>query len=408
MADKQKQQTLRAHPVAECFPPLSETEFSDLLADVREHGVRVPIVTTADGLIVDGLHRWRAASEAGVECPSVQLPAGDDAWQAGVKLNLARRHMNETQRAMVAARLSQDSTHGGDRSEQPANLPVAFTQDKAAEVLSVSGRSVRSARRVIDQAAPVVVERVEAGELSVSDAEAVVAAPPDIQTQAVERVMSGEVRTLREAVSLIGEDSGPKLPARAIAKDKELREKLEHITREILELRRQQIENMGSTPAETAAACWRKMERAEDQQRRMVEQGFVDMLPDDYGDLIDLARDAELIQIMDKVPDVEISAVKSYGAAHAWEHGRAAVKAYAFLAETSVEAVDEIYSEQLEDTERGIQAGSMAELIGEALEQAGRDWEQWVLADKPADAFNWLAACVRFLSQTDLAPVETG
>ena len=80
MADKKKQ-TLRAHPAAECFPPLTDQEYGDLLADIGEFGVRVPIVVTAEGEIVDGLHRWRAAEETGQPCPQETLPEGQNPWQ---------------------------------------------------------------------------------------------------------------------------------------------------------------------------------------------------------------------------------------------------------------------------------------------------------------------------------------
>lgn len=68
---------------------------------------------------------------------------------------------------MVAGKLA-TLTHGGDRvSEQAASLPVA-TQARAAEVLKVSERSVRSARAVLDHGAPELVRAVEAGAVSVS------------------------------------------------------------------------------------------------------------------------------------------------------------------------------------------------------------------------------------------------
>ncbi|GMV60755.1 MAG: hypothetical protein AMXMBFR72_38410 [Betaproteobacteria bacterium] len=81
---------------------------------------------------------------------SVDAPA-----EAGkqVAKTLHRRHLDESQRALVGKRLSSMS-HGGDRrSDQAANLPVV-TQSEAARLMSVSERSIRSAGQVLDHGAP--------------------------------------------------------------------------------------------------------------------------------------------------------------------------------------------------------------------------------------------------------------
>lgn len=88
--------------------------------------------------------------------------AGNDPQGFVVSMNLARRHLDEGQRAMVAARLA-NVPHGGLREGNPkheiqaANLPLdvpAISQAKAAELLNVSERSLRTAKKVIEQAAP--------------------------------------------------------------------------------------------------------------------------------------------------------------------------------------------------------------------------------------------------------------
>jgi hypothetical protein len=78
---------------------------------------------------------------------------------------------DESQRAMVAAKLAK-LPHGGDRrSDQAANLPLETpTQTEAANILNVSERSVRSARDVHAHGAPELVSAVEAGEATVSAA----------------------------------------------------------------------------------------------------------------------------------------------------------------------------------------------------------------------------------------------
>ena len=231
-------QGLRAHPVAECFPPLSAQEYEALLADVREHGVRIPIVVTADGQIVDGLHRWRAAGEAGVECPTVQLPAGEDARLVGVNLNMARRHMNETQRAMVAAALSQNSGRG-QPGKKSANSQNTFTQAEAAELLNVGVRSVSDGKKVLEQGSQQVVEAVKAGAVSVSDAATVVENGKQTQNGLLRAVKAGEADTLRGAMArAVAEEEGERSEwERVLSEDARLSRMLEETYSTLASLR---------------------------------------------------------------------------------------------------------------------------------------------------------------------------
>lgn len=94
---------LQVHPLADLFPPMGDDEFAALKADIAAHGQRVPILTL-DGRIVDGRNRHRACLELG-RPPIAALDGPDDPVAAAVSLNLLRRHLGDTQRAAVAAKL---------------------------------------------------------------------------------------------------------------------------------------------------------------------------------------------------------------------------------------------------------------------------------------------------------------
>ena len=84
----------------------------------------------------------------------------------GLSLNLHRRHLSESQRAMVAARIATLKNHRPKGSSSIDLLPEPATQTAAAAQLNVSVPSVKRARVVQEQAVPDIVTAVERGELS--------------------------------------------------------------------------------------------------------------------------------------------------------------------------------------------------------------------------------------------------
>lgn len=74
-----------------------------------------------------------------------------------VSLNLKRRHLTESQRAMVAASLANMPAHRP--AGNSANLQTS--QSKAADMLQVSPRSVATAAKVRDDGAPELIDAVQ-------------------------------------------------------------------------------------------------------------------------------------------------------------------------------------------------------------------------------------------------------
>ena len=207
---------------------MSEDEFQALKADIAANGLREPVwiilddapehhkcygdddsrcdLIAGDGVwtcrkcdhnpalleysIIDGRHRWRACSELGIECPTNEYE-DDDPFGFVVSLNLHRRHLNESQRAMVAAKLA--TLQQGDNSNAPIG---ALAQSQAADLLNVSRRAVQRAAVVRDEATPELARAVEAGRVSVSAAADVATLPKDEQA---EMVAKGEHEILQAA-----------------------------------------------------------------------------------------------------------------------------------------------------------------------------------------------------------------
>jgi len=182
---------IKDHPISNLFPLMTEKEISLLSVDISENGQREPIVIL-DGMILDGRNRYRACIKALVQPKSV-IYAGKDPLKDVLSWNLHRRHLNESQRAIVAARLA-NMQHGGDRkSDQSANLPLDITQPEAAAMLNISSRSLRTAKQIIRDM-PDKVAAIESGEKTIT------AVRRESKREAIEKIIpetpSGKYRVL--------------------------------------------------------------------------------------------------------------------------------------------------------------------------------------------------------------------
>ena len=94
---------LKIHPLADCLPTMPEKQFEAFKEDIFGLGVLEPI-TIVDGMILDGRHRYRACQELGIECPTrtVDNVSPNDLVRS---MNLHRRHLTQSQMAMVGAAL---------------------------------------------------------------------------------------------------------------------------------------------------------------------------------------------------------------------------------------------------------------------------------------------------------------
>jgi hypothetical protein len=178
---------LKFHPLADIFPLIEGTEFEDLVADIKTHGLRESVVVFED-MILDGRNRYRDCQMVGIK-PKFTVYQGDDPVSYVISLNLRRRHLDESQRAMVAAKLATLKLGDNQHSE---GLPIG----RSSELLNVSERSVARAREVQERGAPELVQAVEHGELSVSAAADIATRPVEEQREIVAR---GEREILRAA-----------------------------------------------------------------------------------------------------------------------------------------------------------------------------------------------------------------
>jgi ParB-like chromosome segregation protein Spo0J len=171
---------MKGHPYAELFPPMSDDEKHDLRESINKYGLLEPIVTH-EGMILDGCHRYRICVELGIE-PKFIPYEGDDPSGFVIARNLHRRHLEKSQRAMIA-----DQIATLRRGQKKSDAENSATQGEVAKMMRVSPDSVQSARVVRERGIPDLSEAVLQGKIPVSKAKAIARLPKEKQKQAMDQ-----------------------------------------------------------------------------------------------------------------------------------------------------------------------------------------------------------------------------
>jgi N6-adenosine-specific RNA methylase IME4 len=173
------------HPAASRFPMMDEAELQEFAADIKANGQRLPILEHM-GMILDGRNRLRACEIAGVE-PRINPWDGKGGSPTAfvISINLKRRHLNESQRAVLVAQLlplfeaeaKQRQLSGLKRGDVSPLAPRGANGERAPKAAAhaavsanVGTRSVERAKAVIARS-PATAERVLAGDVTLKQAE---------------------------------------------------------------------------------------------------------------------------------------------------------------------------------------------------------------------------------------------
>jgi len=196
---------LKLHPLSHLIPDMRNNEWRDFYADIVMRGIKVPLEVLADGTVVDGRHRLRAAIELGMkQVPIVDAPLNGDSPEAYMlKAAILRRHLTDDQRSIIAARWKEENKKQGKRTDLASAERAAEVKDtsptrteateffkrtdltsaqRGAEVQDASPTRAKAteffkvSRRKIDEAsyvqnhAPKIAEKVLQGRLKLSKA----------------------------------------------------------------------------------------------------------------------------------------------------------------------------------------------------------------------------------------------
>lgn len=176
---------LPVHPVADVFPLLSGKDFEDLKQDIAKHGQLEPIAIDEHGSIIDGRNRYAVCQALGLAPKAKRFSQEDLASHGGVTAfiiskNLRRRHLDASQRAMVASRLA--TLHQGE-TKTATDTEISVSQPEAAHLMRVSTDLVQMARVVDERGAPELKAAVCNGTIAVSAAKELVDLAADEQAK---------------------------------------------------------------------------------------------------------------------------------------------------------------------------------------------------------------------------------
>jgi len=221
-----KLQALEEHAFAKLFPFASDEEIEGIATRMAEQGFREdrPIILY-DGKILDGRNRRKALARAvrikGTPisgwCRVYDGPL--DPLEFVLSENLDRRHLSESQRAIVAANLANWSRGMSKPGQESAHV---HTRDEVAKILNVSKRSISYAKQIIGRSDALAMA-VSEGKLKVRTAAELI----ELGDKELVKVLAGEQNAI-------------------IAKSTEIRTARKLITREMRTAKINEIAAQGS------------------------------------------------------------------------------------------------------------------------------------------------------------------
>lgn len=166
------------HPIANLFPMMTGEEYEKLKADIAENGQIEPIWIHPDGRILDGRNRYMACCDLGIAPKTRQWNGQGSAVAFVVSLNIHRRHLSASQRAVISLdvlpmleeeaaerrRATQNNSAAADKEIIPDQVGQA--RDQAAALFQTNGRYVQDVKSIKEKA-PDLLDDVRGGSLSI-------------------------------------------------------------------------------------------------------------------------------------------------------------------------------------------------------------------------------------------------
>lgn len=192
------------HPMSELFPQMSKKELHDLADDIKQNGL-IEDIKTYEGKVLDGRNRLLACEIAGVE-PRFEPYHDSEPLAYVIGKNLNRRHLSESQRAIVAAKIL--ALRDEDNWKNKRNEGSKVT--KIASEFGVADRLVYQANKIVKNGDATLIEAVESGEISTNVAQKLVELPKNEQKKIVKNGPKAAVDAAKEIATKEGDKKSGK------------------------------------------------------------------------------------------------------------------------------------------------------------------------------------------------------
>jgi len=216
-----KKLPFEVHPAANIFPMIKGAAFKELVDDIRENGINEPVVFW-NGKLLDGRNRSMACLEIGIDPldHAIDIDPETDPVAFVLSANLHRRHLGETEREAVAAKIAnlKHGEVGNGRKVDGSNDLSKSTADAAAQ-LNVSESGVKRAKAALKGGCKSLIEALEAGEIPSSTAKNFVKAVPDKKEQA--KILEHGLPAVRQAIKDAKADQSRPSVKKSTPKEKE-------------------------------------------------------------------------------------------------------------------------------------------------------------------------------------------
>jgi N6-adenosine-specific RNA methylase IME4 len=158
-----------------------DEEYESFRAEIAASGILVPLDVTAEGVVLDGRQRLRAARELALRSVPARVVAPADPLEYMLRAALFRRNLNPSQQAVLGLELGEyrAARAEGERrrlanlkgSPEVANLPPRGERSRevAARIVGVSPRSIQTALG-LRESDPLLFEEVKAGRMRLNEA----------------------------------------------------------------------------------------------------------------------------------------------------------------------------------------------------------------------------------------------
>ena len=189
---------LKSHPRnTEFFDDMDGQKWEDFLKSVRTSGIIEPVIVTQDLVIVSGHQRVRAAKAIGLTKIAVEVRhyADDDkVLKDLIETNIMQRGIGNTNPIKLAKCIMElerilGIRNGGDRKSDGNNFHVN-TQSDLAEKLKVSQRQLSNYKKLLELI-PELQTAVESGQISATNASAILARLPEAEQKAIAEQIVG-------------------------------------------------------------------------------------------------------------------------------------------------------------------------------------------------------------------------